>query len=232
MRFFKAAASIIIFLASTFALAKDKAESEIKVNVIEKTVVRGSSEHNRLNIKNSVLVQLVGAGPSPGSATGMILAHYLDSDRIIQLEVLNTKSNWQYYGTWGSRTDISGLNLGIHFKQHTGNSFYFKGGADYSAFDYNYKYVSYSGTAYDEGYSFKGRKVSASVAIGNQWQWENFTLGCDWIGWSVPITYSTSDEKSYGNNTSNTATDLRSTKEIYLQNGYPLALHFYLGASF
>lgn len=29
---------------------------------------------------------------------------------------------------------------------------------------------------------FKYEEINAGIRIGNEWQWENFTMGCDWIG--------------------------------------------------
>ena len=26
-----------------------------------------------------------------------------------------------------------------------------------------------------------------NIALGNKWQWETFTIGCDWFGVSIPI---------------------------------------------
>ena len=31
------------------------------------------------------------------------------------------------------------------------------------------------------------KKGGATLKIGNQWQWENFTLGVDWIGAAVEL---------------------------------------------
>lgn len=88
--------------------------------------------------------------------------------------------------------DLLGLKLGylhgrenqtsiaIQYKRYLGNSFYVAPELFYlrsheeingfwgNVFD-QYKYASYT-------------SLGTGLRIGNQWTWENFTLGCDWIG--------------------------------------------------
>lgn len=220
----------ISFLTLLLGVSAVAAETG-NVSIIERKVLRDSSEHNRMKVSNSLMVQLGGTGPTPGPVTGLLAAHFIDSDRLIQIEGLRSKSEWGYGGSYGTRMDIQGTSFGLFFKQFSGNSFYFKTGIDYSTLDYSDIYHSSIDASYDEGYSFKGNKLSGSISIGNQWQWESFTLGCDWIGWSQPITHSSSDEKIVGTYTY-TEGHLRSAKERHLRDGYILALHVYLGASF
>ncbi len=107
--------------------------------------------------------------------------------------------------------------MGLHYKEFVGNSFYWKGGLDYRQTEYIENHVT------DEAH-IKGNSWALSIVIGNQWQWENFTLGCDWIGFSKP--FGTTIAEASGNIESFSAEDLYFRDDV-LQFG-----RFYVGYSF
>ena len=37
--------------------------------------------------------------------------------------------------------------------------------------------------------------VGTGFRVGNEWQWENFTMGCDWVGVSQPIYSNVKEDK-------------------------------------
>jgi hypothetical protein len=67
-------------------------------------------------------------------------------------------------------------------KRFYGNSFYTQIGISYL----NSKFDDYSGHSISKPNngivkrSYAG--VSGNIRIGNQWQWDNLTIGCDWVG--------------------------------------------------
>lgn len=74
--------------------------------------------------------------------------------------------------------NMAALKVGItHFK---GNSFNYKVGA-YHLLSNTKHYVR------DSNYDYRGVKsnfseLGISASVGNQWHWDNFTIGADWIG--------------------------------------------------
>ncbi|MEA9355470.1 hypothetical protein SHI21_04635 [Bacteriovorax sp. PP10] len=40
--------------------------------------------------------------------------------------------------------------------------------------------------------------VGTGIRIGNEWQWENFTMGCDWFGLNLTSAKINFQEKSLG----------------------------------
>jgi hypothetical protein len=72
-----------------------------------------------------------------------------------------------------------------------------------------------------------------SLNIGNQWQFKNFTLGCDWVGVTLPLSKKYSNESVA--TTGNLATEQQENedaKEDLTERTQINLLRFYLGASF
>jgi len=179
--------------------------SEVQINEAEnvsivkaptKAIFEGSSEHNRIGKKFSVVAQLFGAGPSNSGSQGLSASYFLSRNTQVLIEAMGNSSN---VGFWGSRYEVKTNSAGVHLKHFTGNSFYLRTGIDYRTVDYKYNYNSIFGSDYYVKRSFKGNSLAAALAIGNQWQWGNFTLGCDWIGLSAPVASTVYDEKLEGN---------------------------------
>lgn len=187
------------------------------------TVYKNSSEHNRMNKTWTMQYQLFGSGPN-GTAEGAgIIGYHLNRNSVVQIEV----------GSGGSSSptiflgnvEYSGSTVGVHYKHFFGNSFYVKTGIDYRSVKFEYQ--SAFSTSRE---SFEGTSVGAGFVIGNQWQWENFTLGCDWIGISVPFASTITSEQAASWDFDNTS--LRDDQERYLHNAYAQALRFYVGYTF
>ncbi len=193
------------------------------------SVYRDSSAFNRINKSFSINYIALGLGPSRSGTIGLNLGFFLDRNSLIDLEVVNGRP---LYTSWftSSEYDIKTNSFGVHYKHFAGNSFYYRIGVDYRNVDYTYISRDIFTSAELSRSRFKGSSVTATVLIGNQWQWENFTLGCDWIGAAVPITSQTDSESVTG--TSPNPNNLADDKNNLLNTTASLALRFYLGASF
>jgi hypothetical protein len=192
-------------------------------------IYRNSSEFYRLDKKMLFTAQLAGFGPSPGnSSLGLTAGYYLDHNSLVTLDA--TKSN-NPNASFYSQYRISHFSTGLSYKKFVANSFYYKAGFDYRTVEYNYKnFDLFTGLSNRED-SFNAESVVASLSIGNQWQWENFTLGCDWIGYSKTIYYDIKNEKSIGGTTTLHPELIDSENEL-VKMGMHTILRFYLGASF
>ena len=219
---------LISFIAFTLSAYAQDARVEEKVTIVEKFVEKDSSAYNRLNKKITFQYQAGGFGPTNLTTQGFIAGYHVSPDQVIQIELTSGVDKWTGIGS-GNRSE--GKTAGVYYKQFSGNSFYFKTGLDYTTYERYYNY-GWTNNVPTDGYSYKGSKVSASISIGNQWQWENFTLGCDWVGLSAPLTSESHDEKYWGDDSNYSQAKLEESKDASLKNGFPLALHLYLGASF
>lgn len=67
---------------------------------------------------------------------------------------------------------ISQFNFGLQYKYFTGNSFYFAAEVYYL----NYESVNF----FQQNKDFNA--LGLGLRLGNQWHWQHFTLGVDWLG--------------------------------------------------
>ncbi|MFM6928035.1 MAG: hypothetical protein ACKOX6_06190 [Bdellovibrio sp.] len=201
-----------------------------EIKLVEKdaatVLYRDSSEANRIGKKFSANWELFGSGPAGTSESGVSAAYHLNRNSLIQLEY----GKGGFSSFWSDLTSISfnGSHIGLHFKHFAGNSFYFKTGIDYRQIQYRYNYNSLTT---DGAYDFEGNSIGASFVIGNQWQWDNFTLGCDWIGLTAPLTSEVTHEHVSVEGPY-TRQDMYYAEDNRLKSTYVQALRFYVGYSF
>lgn len=205
-----------------------------------------SSESNRIDKSFSLLVQPVGIGPSPGLTTGLILAYFFNANNQISLNYSkyhHISTEFDLFNTGGKSPDISleGDSIGIHYKRFMSNTFYILMGIDHRYFKYSYKSgcstFLYNNCKNDEYLTnrtlidFEGSSQVMTFAIGNQWQFKHFTLGCDWGGIAVPLSHQYL-KLNYQNMNSSGQEALDKQKIEQFYNPSIIALRFYLGASF
>lgn len=203
-----------------------------------KEIYDGSSEANRMNKHFSVYANLLGIGPSLVPNTGMGVGYHISSDQLLLVELRGGRGpQLRSYRTRNGLAETSGetksnLNsLGVHYKQFVSNSFYFRTGADFTQVSYEYNF-DYAGSDNDFKSEFKGQSISGNFSIGNQWQWENFTLGCDWIGYSQTLSSKYDKNSITGDPAELDRENFNDDKKLYLEGSSVVAVRFYLGATF
>jgi hypothetical protein len=178
MNNFKAGMLIVGMLGSLSILAQTE-ETSTSVQEKQNNQFSDDSANNRVNKQFELMLSL-GINFSDAGA-GVTAGYYLNPNSIIEAELFTSEddskdevNNSYKYSNVNFRqtTDSFSANL----KYFTANSFYIRPGLFYV--DYQYK---------SEGYLFGDADITrkdlgVSFAIGNQWQWENFTIGCEWIG--------------------------------------------------
>jgi hypothetical protein len=109
----------------------------------------------------------------------------VDSVQFMFAKFLDDRSVIGLKGGSGSRYEKSQTTFAVQYKNFVGNTFYMAP---------EIFYLNYADTA---GYSYDERLtgLGAHFRIGNQWQWEHFTLGCDWVGVGrVFVIFNNTDE--------------------------------------
>ncbi len=192
-------------------------------------VISDSSEFHRMNKSYLMTAQLLGQGPGANiSRGGATFGKYLDRNSLITIDF--TKGNNFKSKGYYSDYELSDLTIGFSYKKFASNSFYYKTGLDYRKMNYHYISRDISTSIIDRENKFQAESIVASFSIGNQWQWENFTLGCDWVGYSMPIYVNISDESSVG--TTSFVGYMKDDQDYLVRDGVLTLLRFYLGASF
>jgi hypothetical protein len=185
----------------------------------------GKSARNREGKSVLLTATPIGLGPVTLVSQGLSAGLYVNPDAIVQLDFLaNADDDYD-----GSNYDTKIRSLGLFFKQFLGNSFYIKPGFEYRWIHHSYNYSGLN----SESWGFKANTLGVSLAIGNQWQFRGFTMGCDWFGVSQTFTRDTTEEY-YVNAPSSTYAQrqLEEDKDDYIDRVNFKFVHFYLGASF
>lgn len=185
-------------------------------------IIEDSSEHHRVGKDYQIDWQILGLGPNPVFTRGLYLGKFLSRNSLIYLDILG-----QHYETYFSDTEIDVSSVGLHYKKFHSNSFYYVLGGDFRTVKYE---VNDNFPYYSEG-GFKSQSLVFSMSIGNQWQWENFTLGCDWVGTSIVLSHKYLEEDTDLLDVYDKS-DLENDKEWLTENGTLHLLRFYLGYSF
>ncbi len=169
--------------------------------------------------------QIVGYGPAASELKGVHLGYFVDPNTQLQLEITGG-TNPLIWGSSGH--SITSYVVGTHVKLFTGNSFYLKLGIDYRRIDYRYE-DPVLGSNYEKT-SFLGNTLGAAFLIGNQWQWQNFTFGADWIGLSGPLVWQIESSGSVGTNPNIRRRD--KDEDRYLKENVIILSRLFVGASF
>lgn len=204
-------------------------------------ITPGSSTYNRSDKSFSILFQPIGFGPTNGVTQGAQVAFFLEPNSQIVLDY-TTMNDYSTSSVFSDHEvdQETGISLGLHWKVFVANTFYLKTGLIHRT--YNYKYREGCSTflinnCTDNSYldtqeeiDLSGTSESASFAIGNQWQFDSFTLGCDWFGMVFPLSHKIN---SYDFRNSKGGTDpARSKIQRNMIDSNIMVVRFYLGASF
>ncbi len=188
-----------------------------------------TSDANRVGKRFYLSAQPIGFAVAPVPAIGLNAGYYLNPDLILQVEYSSGKLPRLFY-------DLEARTLAFNAKYFFGGSFYMKGGAAYRQLaikNVTCLFCSQPNRVLLED-AGAADSIAAELAIGNQWQWDNFTLGCDWIGLMVPVA-----TIGVRNSFSTKSTISKSDREELDKSWESLAkvqsfelLRLYLGASF
>lgn len=218
LKYFVLAAFLSVALAKP-ALA---APSENVTFVKRTDILEDSSEHRRMHKSYALTAQLVGYTVAPIPAAGINFGMHLDRNSLVQVEASSGTLPYFFF-------NLNASTVGANYKRFFGNSFYGKIGVDYRSISISDINLFYT---HEQGTIGEADSLVANLAIGNQWQWENFTLGCDWIGVNPPLAVL---KTSYRTDTDLKASDRdeldRSWNQLAKVTSWQF-LRFYLGASF
>ncbi len=112
------------------------------------------------------------------STTQLGFSKFLNSDSLLGLRFGARESNKE-----------NQTNVTFQYKRFTDNSFYFAP---------EIFYLNYT-EKFSRSKDYEQTGMGLGIRLGNQWQWDNFTLGCDWVGIGRTMVYfkSTASDKNF-----------------------------------
>lgn len=201
----------------------------IRVHFLRQFFADGkSSSELRMGKKYSFTGEILGVGPTGVLGRGFNLGFFLDPNSMVSMEIHGGNQNFNPGHLLGIRDAVTASSVGVHYKQFLMNTFYVKAGVDHRQVTVQYDSNSNSSS----GRSFTGMSTVTGIAIGNQWQWNEFTMGCDWLGVIQPVTSQITDESLRASSGFLTKEEQENDKTKYVTGTGYTAIRFYLGASF
>jgi hypothetical protein len=171
----------------TEAYTEDLSEKKVEKKIDNRNSYEKLSEENREGLKYQAL--LITGFDYQAFPTQLAFGHFLSDDQMLLFKVGEQV---------GSHKDQT--NVALQFKSFTSNSFYIAPEIYYlNVTEKDSLFISFSDDEEDETLIAAG----AMFRIGNQWQWDNFTIGCDWFGLGQNFVYFKND---FGNKRRTTAT--------------------------
>ncbi len=188
-------------------------------------VYENTSAFHRDGKKFQVTAQLLGVTVWPVSSSGLSAGFFINRNSLVQLEYTSGDNDETLY-----TSEYDAKSAGVHYKHFLGNSFYANVGGDYRKIKMHANDSLFGDQ--DGEHIATGESLALSVSIGNQWQWENFTLGCDWIGFAAPVATLSEDYNDKRLDSSYDRKIAKSDWEDATDRVNITGLRFYLGASF
>ncbi len=107
---------------------------------------------------------------------GATLGYFFSQNGVIGLAYSRLKNDSD-----STYSTITSNTLQLTYKAYLGNSFYVDAGLFYMNTKYDSKSLYRFGLE-ESDTNYRSKDLGAQIRIGNQWQWDNFTFGVDWIG--------------------------------------------------
>lgn len=206
-----------------------------------------TSQQEREDKRYEAVIELLGIGTGIlSNATGFTVGYFLKPNQIAEINFSQSSGNNDStnrkedtdddYVTYEGFIEGHSTAFALRVKHFFSNSFYAIGGVAYRDTDasYHVRPIFPLSLQSVEVATLKERDLGITASIGNAWQWENFTLGCDWVGFHMPIIKFKDDYDRKGILLSG-VDSLENDRNKFERQGRQLgvlALKFYLGAAF
>lgn len=151
---------------------KFAAEKGVKISVGNESEANRANKEYMLTLERGIMFDY--------AATSVKGGYYLDQNKLVTLSISQQEDSDILFDEYEGTVVSGGVRL------FTGNSFYMDANLFYLDADYTDENYNFS-TGIDEFQTTTFKKAGASIGIGNQWQWDNFTFGVTWIGAGVQV---------------------------------------------
>ncbi len=208
-------------------IAKPKTRNGKKiVRLKSDEVLEDSSEANREGKTLSLTFEPIGFAPLP--VHGGALGYYLSPNNLLELSYAAGEIDFLI-------AKIDNRMTSLHLKTFWGNSFYTNLGLGSRMLGYRFLFseVDSNGnyTGRDSETTMQNTSMGLDFSIGNRWQWDTFTIGCDWVGFFSPLSTTGENTITGKNLSASDISDANEAMDRFSKQGSAQFLRFYLGVS-
>ena len=223
-------AALFFLLPAEHVMAAKKSRKKFELAANSKKISGGNTGYTRDENKThredkryAITATPIGIGA--GLIAGLNAGYYVEPDLILGAKIENHTVSLNILGM-----DLYKANTkraGVFGKYFFGKSFYLDGGlvgniAEYTA---NGVGLDSSNGLFEIRQYEKWHHGGIDLAIGNQWHWDHFTLGADWIGLYQPLVKQQVKDE-------NDSPSEEYMEDIPVNLGHVRILAFHLGLSF
>jgi hypothetical protein len=181
-----------------------------------------SSEHYRMDKNFEMTFSPMSFGGFSLTNTGLNAGVFINRNSQVLVSYSWSQSERTCVGF--ENCDIKDNFWGLAYKRFVGNSFYMQAGASHHTIQYDE-----SNSSNDVMFGYDATITTADFAVGNQWNFDGFTIGCDWVSFGLPVSSSFSN--SYYNSPY-TEDDVTNRQDEWKKNGRMIFAKLYLGGTF
>ncbi len=237
--------SSVVFLVPGLASArsKEKAKSADDAPAAEEN----ASEKARAGKRYEASLEPFGVAVPLNEGSALNGGMYFGANSLVELNIafanakrsdsssFTSDSGDTIFSQYEARREGHSSLVAVRYKRFVSNSFYwYAGGGDRMTSAALYVIDKDHDDKESKVATYETHDIGAVGAIGNQWQWDSFMMGCDWIGLYLPIIKvknvydDQNDDLAYSNDMHKARAKLRDDLTSMNVQG----LRFYLGASF
>ena len=164
-------------------IASPEEANKEDINNEEQATSGEDSEYPSLQNRKGKTFAVLGevGGGFIGSA-GLNLDYFITEKDLLELYYVS--------GSFDLFAKVEYSLAGLVYQRFVGNSFYLRTGLVQRSIDFSEGVIAQALGSTSELQS-NATSMGLEFGIGNRWQWDNFTLGCTWIGWFAPLSTST-----------------------------------------
>ncbi len=168
-------------LAETTPPPADKADAA-KTEEAAPAKTHSSSAENRQG-KMLHIVGEAGLAIAPFPQEGLGVGYYFSPDLVAELSYVAGSTEFL-------DLEVTTSLIEARAKYFIGNSFYAIGGLGQRTIGFTADLDASSVGGAKKKVSVDTSSTGLSLGIGNHWQWSGFTLGCQWLGYFMPLSSS------------------------------------------
>ncbi len=182
---------------------------------------RTSSAENRQG-KMLHIVAEAGLAIAPFAQEGLGVGYYISPDLVVEGSYVAGSSSFAGF-------EVTTSMLEVRAKYFIGNSFYAIGGLGQRSIGINAELDASSAGGDKVNAKVSTASTGLSLGIGNHWQWSGFTLGCQWIGYFMPLSSSGDTDLDVSGADPKDTKDLQDSIDALAETPSYQALRLYLG---